>query len=259
MIEANLKVFYEQIAEAKGKETWLELLNIDGKIINNDTDQIEIVNCYNNPFYFLSKLQIPVMGGTRIPFQFNIGNYLAIRNLVNGKNVVVELPPQEYKTLTALSYAIHQLIFTDGTIVLEANNEEGRKLDLLKLQDLIEGLPEYLKSINNLNLEERIIRDTEKDENTVLCIYDDMHIEESIESINVSFMIPTIICNTLGNKHWQEKLPNAIKEAKGNMPRQFVQVRYNIFDLGRDMEYAKMRFRSCNEDLETFLNENILA
>lgn len=269
MISNSLKNFYVELSRAKGKETSLELLNLDGKVIL-DTDNfanpedIEKVNCFNNPIYFLDKVRVPLHLDpefkkiTYVDLELNIGTYLAIRNLMNGKNVVLELPPQSKKSTIAKAYALYLLLFTDKYIVVNPNRVYNRtSLIVQSIIEMYNGLPEYLKVKSVENIKSRIIADSKKTDysNIGLCIYDDLS-SKQVDKLELDVTLPTLICDRLdGEDRWGNKLISALTSTGTN---NFVQVRYNMFDLGETMKDAENHFKRYNSDLSTFLKEYVL-
>ena len=260
MISRKLVNFYGELAKAKGKESWEELLNCDGKVINAgesaNRDAIHLVNCFNNPIYCIDKMS--TAAGERI--EFNIGTYLAIRNLINGKSVVLHLPPQTYKTTLAKAYVLYTLLFTEGYIAYAPNGFADTRQFQRGIAKMYHSLPEYLKLKPVTEITNRIITESKKDDDqyegkVILCLYDDLN-KARVDKLKLDITIPTLICNRLGEEElWDDNLVTALREVGAN---NFVQVRYNMFDLGYDMEYAKKRFKDYGENLETFLKENVI-
>lgn len=264
MISESLKKFYEELSRAKGKESATELLNIDGRVIV-DTDNfanpedIEKVNCFNNPIYFLDKVNISGYNDTTSKFEFNIGTYLGIRNLMNGKNVVLELPPQRGKSVISKAYALYILLFTEKYIVVSPNIGCPTTRDSVRaIIEMYNNLPEYLKIKSKDSIRSRIIPDSKKDEHIDqigLCLYDDLT-KAQIDKLKLDVTLPILICDRLdGEDRWGDKLINALATAGTN---NFVQVRYNMFDLGGTMEEAEDYFKRYNCSLSSFLKEFVL-
>ena len=272
VISRSLMNFYEDLAKAKGKESWKELLNIDGKVISdadnfNDREKIHLINSFNNPIYFIDKIKLNNTSSAVRPsnierIDFNIGTYLAVRNLMAGKSVVLALPPQTKKSLTIKAYALYLLLFNEGYIVVANNRVLSTLRECQKsIISLYDDLPEYLKIKSKKDISDRIISDTKKDEEQyvgkiMLCIYDDLN-ERQVGRVKLNLAYPVVICDRLyADELWKDKIQTEItKSGASNV----IGVKYNAFDLGlMTTDTAADKLQQHNFDLSTFLKEYVL-
>jgi len=119
-----------------------------------------------NPFYFLREIiRIPETGGFS-RFKLNPGNLAALFCLMNNLNVIEILPRQQGKTISNLCYIywIYEFGTTNTTILFGNKTPEDAQLNIERVVNIRELLPEYIKRTDNedVNNIKKIARKGEK-------------------------------------------------------------------------------------------------
>ena len=102
--------------------------------------------CVRNPWYYIREVvNVPVPGG-EVPFELHLGNLFLIWCMLANLNVMLLLPRQNYKTVTAC--VVYAWMFTLGTRnshILFFNKALGdSKNNLKRVKEIVEYLPEYM-------------------------------------------------------------------------------------------------------------------
>ena len=113
-------------------------------------DQISRVmtECARNPWYFLREVvRIPDQGGTSVPYRANRGNIAQAFCIWKGYDSWLCLPRQQGKTISAIAFLAWAYIFgtTNSTFIFLNKDSDNSKLNLQRLKDIIDLLPEYMR------------------------------------------------------------------------------------------------------------------
>ena len=260
MMNNNFKRFYEELAVNLEKSNWEQVLNEDGTVLSDDLKTIvdaktvDVLNCINNPFYFMDKLKID-----NRELSINMPNYLAIKyNHQKSRNILLDTPPQTGKTVQICGYILYKLMYDavmlnnqQLIVAIETNRIADHKARVALIKELYDSLPDHLKIIEWRHIRSRIhyyktVLNTVNitDDQIGLLVYDGC-----TEYKDIKQNIPTIICARGVESIAAREALN--KHAKPN----FVEVKYNYKQLGYSDEWAKDMLAKYNGDLTTFLRE----
>lgn len=113
-------------------------------------DQIGRVmtECARNPWYFLREVvRIPDQGGTSVVYRANRGNIAQAFCIWKGYDSWLCLPRQQGKTISAIAFLAWAYIFgtTNSTFIFLNKDADNSKLNLQRLKDIVDLLPEYMR------------------------------------------------------------------------------------------------------------------
>lgn len=102
------------------------------------------INCW---YYLRNVVRIPVPAGTS-NFILHRGNLAEIFCLLLNINTIIELPRQHYKTYSAVSFYswLYLLVAQNYNMIFGNKQLADSQLNIKRLNDLIELLPNYLKT-----------------------------------------------------------------------------------------------------------------
>lgn len=110
-----------------------------------------LAECYRNFWYFIREVvRIPVQGGSvggGIPYKLSRGNLALNWACVNNINFFLELPRQHGKSISVIIWYLWVFNFgtTNSEIAFFNKKHEDSKLNLRRLKDIREALPDYLQ------------------------------------------------------------------------------------------------------------------
>lgn len=238
MISKELEKFYKDLADAKGT-TLEKMINNDGKVFldlsqfsEKSRDNIDLINCMNNPIYFIDKLGLKI----------NIGNYLALRYFNHEKNnIILEIP---FERDTIYGFLLYKALFEDVAIIINDVLTVGK----VRISKLYDKLPDYLKVVDKDTVLSKI--NTDKNNDNILHFYD------NVVPNDPKLGEPTIIA--CGLKEGKDNMDKLMEISKKEKIRKYVLCKYNMFDLGYTMKDADKLFAIENHYLPSFLNEYVL-
>lgn len=131
--------------------------------LNLVTKQRILRECYCNYWYFIREcIRIPDQGGavnSGIPYKLHRGNLALNFCIMLNFNVFAEFPRQHGKTIAVICRLLWEFLFgtRNSEIAFLNKKHEDSKLNLTRLKDIREALPEYLRmdavyGINNQRL-----------------------------------------------------------------------------------------------------------
>lgn len=115
-----------------------------------------LAECFRNFWYFIREVvRIPVQGGTvgdGIPYKLSRGNLALNWACVNNINFFLELPRQHGKTISVCVWYLWLFNFgtTNSEIAFFNKKHEDSKLNLRRIKDIREALPDYLRMDSNI-------------------------------------------------------------------------------------------------------------
>lgn len=110
-----------------------------------------LAECFRNFWYFIREVvRIPVQGGAvggGIPYKLTRGNLALNWAFVNNINFFLEVPRQHGKTISACCWYLWVFNFgtTNSEMTFLNKKHEDAKLNLRRLKDIRDTLPDYLK------------------------------------------------------------------------------------------------------------------
>jgi hypothetical protein len=120
--------------------------------------QLRVVQeCISNPWYYIREcVRIPVSGGMK-SYDINRGNLALTWCMLQNLNVIMQLPRQNFKTISAC--VVYSWVFDFGTencrIMFGNKEKPDAERNLKNLKDIRENLPYYMKfadkkDVNNI-------------------------------------------------------------------------------------------------------------
>lgn len=134
-------------------------------------DQISRVmtECARNPWYFLREIvRIPDQGGTTVPYRANRGNIAQAFCIWKGYDSWLCLPRQQGKTISAIAFLAWAYIFgtTNSTFIFLNKDGDNSKLNLQRLRDIVDLLPEYMRC-DSIMSDEGVVTKAKKNATTL--------------------------------------------------------------------------------------------
>jgi hypothetical protein len=104
--------------------------------------------CMVNYWYFLREvIRIPDQGGTGVRYFLHRGNLAYNYCTMLNMNIFLELPRQQYKTISAICRFIYLYNFgtTNSEMIFLHQKMSESKLNLQRMKNIIDMLPSYLR------------------------------------------------------------------------------------------------------------------